>query len=615
VSLVLGELDEAGTRILVSCTGDDLDLSQCASVLQSLTPAFNPTDNPMTLAVPLSWAAVTQLAHAFTGQLAWDGREGLRWVPGEQLSAWLMAEIIRRSCEGDFTGQPPALKPMAHQRAGAVAVGMNGSFIFADDMGVGKSLSYLMGLAELDARNRAPWPALVVLPAGVVDTFCEEVPKFYPDWKAVAYRGGNRGKYLKSNARLLVMGYETMRNDTGDSARPGPLMRDRFRPGAVIADECHALCNYSSLQSREFRRLARRVPNVIAGSGTPITRNVAGFWPVLNSLYPESYPRRDRYKSHYCISRGGKQQYGSGDGDITGIDPAREAEFRVAMTGVFRRVAKADVLDLPPKTYSTRYVEVPAAWRAAYDQMESDMLAELPDQLTPLEANAAIVKMTRLRQLACSACDVEAWREREDNPRSPNFGTEVQRTKVTLKEPCWKGAVLLDILAGLHEGEGEFDGLGRQHGHQRGSRPAIAFAESAQLTRLAGAMAEKKGYATGYIDGGASPESRKETRLAFQGNELDLICVTTGAGGAGLNLTAADTVVFLAPPWGYVARAQAEDRAYRFGQDKPVQVIDVLAKNTVESRVIAALREKAGNLADLVMDRRIVESFLGGGRP
>jgi SNF2 family DNA or RNA helicase len=126
-------------------------------------------------------------------------------------------------------------------------------------------------------------------------------------------------------------------------------------------------------------------------------------------------------------------------------------------------------------------------------------------------------------------------------------------------------------------------------------------------------MAEKKGYATGYIDGDVAHADRKETRLAFQANKLDLLCVTTGTGGTGLNLTAADTVVFAARPWGYVPAVQSEDRLWRLGQDKPVQVIDIIAKNTVESRVLSTLRDKAGNLADLVMDRRIVETFLGGG--
>jgi SNF2 family DNA or RNA helicase len=358
--------------------------------------------------------------------------------------------------------------------------------------------------------------------------------------------------------------------------------------------------------------LVKHVPNVIAGSGTPITSTVVGFWPVLNSMYPASYPSRDRYKAHYCIGR--KAQYGNGDKEITGIDPAREAEFRVAMQGVFRRVAAEDVLDLPEKSYQVRYVEIPAAWRAAYDQMEEDMLAELPDQMTPLEANVAVVKMMRLRQLACSACDVEVTREIEDNPRSPKYGQEVKHTKVTLKEPCWKGAALVSLLDEIHQAEGEHDDLGRQHGHRVGSRPVLAFAEHAQLTRLAGAMAERKGYVTGYIDGDVSQKDRTAARLALAGKELDLLCVTTGAGGVGLNLTTAADVAFLANPWGYVPRTQSERRSWRRGQDKPVRIYDFVTKDSVESRIAERLRDKAGNLADLVLDRRIAESFLGGRR-
>jgi SNF2 family DNA or RNA helicase len=611
LSTVFGELDPAGAFIQVTCTSQDSrDRDQCAAVLRSLTPAVNPTVHPEVYALPLSWAACTQLAFRFPGEPAWDGRPGLTWAPGAALSEWIFTEILRRSCEGDFTGQPPARDPMKHQRAGAVAVGMNGRFIFCDDMGTGKSQTYLMSLAELEARGRSPWPALLVTPAGVIDTVLEEVPQIYPGWKAVAYRGSGRERYLKSNAQLLVMGYETMRNDTGDSRKPGPLMK--FRAGTLIGDEIHALCNYGSLQSREFRKLAKTVQNVFAGSGTPITANAAGFWPVLNGLYPASYPDRGRFKTMFFLSRG-KAAYGNGDAEITGLDPAREKQFRTEMQGVFRRVAKADVLDLPPKTYSRRYVEIPAAWRAAYDQMEADMLAELPDQLTPLEARIAVVKMMRLRQLACSACDVTVTREIEQKLRSPNYGQEVEHVSVTLKEPCWKGAELVDILRELHEAEGNFDDRGGQHGHVTGSRPVITFAESAQLTRLSGLMAEKKGYAVGYFDGSVKDAERSEVRHAFQGNKLDLLCVTTGAGGAGLNLTAADTVVFVAPPWGYVPRAQAEDRSHRLGQTRPVQVIDIIAKDSVESRVLARLREKAGNLAELVADRRIVESFLGGG--
>jgi SNF2 family DNA or RNA helicase len=612
MTLVYGEIGPTGQDLTVTASGSSHDLDQCAAGLLALTPAGSPVPgDPGSWRLPLTWAAVTQLAHSFPGAPRWDGTPGLTWAPGPRLCDWLIAEIIRRSCEGDFTGEPPAREPMAHQRAAAVAIGMNGRFLLGDDTGTGKSGSYLTGLAELEARGRQPWPALFVCPAGVIDTVLEEIPQWYPGWAALAYRGSSRQRYLKSNARILVMGYETMRNDVGDTAKPGPLLKYRAR--SLVADEAHYLCNYDSLQSRQGRRLAAHVPNVIAGSGTPITRNAAGFWPVLNAMDPRSFPSRQRYKDRYCLTRG-KPAYGSGDAEVTGLNPLREQEFRVVMQGAFRRVAKADVLDLPPVTYQTRYVEVPAAWRAAYDQMEEDMLAELPDQMTPLEANTAIVKMTRLRQLACSAADVETWREAEGNPRSPHFGQEVTRTRVTLKEPCWKGAALVQVLDELHQGEGSFDERGGRHGHVTGSRPVIAFAESAQLTRLAGAMAGKHGYAAGYIDGAVPQAERTAARQRFQANKLDLACVTTGAGGTGLNLTAADTMVFLAPPWGLVPRLQSEGRAHRRGQSKPVQVIDIVAKDTVEARVYEALRRKAASLAELVADRRIAEGFLGGGK-
>jgi SNF2 family DNA or RNA helicase len=602
VSAVFGELDPSGQFIHVTCTGDDHDKNQFVSVLRNLTPNFNPVSAD-TMGVLLSWTAVTQLAHNFPGLTP----QSLSWVPGPQLSEWTIVEIIRRSCDGDFTGQLPAREPMKHQRAGAVAIGMNGRFLLADDPGTGKGGTYFMGLAELEARGRNPWPALVVAPAGVVDTLLEEVALWYPRWKVAAYRGPGRQRYLKSDARLLVTSYQTMRNDVGDAHKPGPLLK--LGAGAVVFDEVHFLCNHTSQMSSRSRRLAKHIPNVIAGSGTPITKNVASFWPVLNSMNPESYPSRDRYKSHFCLSR--RADYG--DTEVSGLDPVREPEFRVAMQGTFRRVAKEDVLkDLPPKTYQTRWLDIPAPWRKSYEQMRDDMLAELPDNMTPLEVMSTLAKMTRLAQLASSACDVRTWRETEQNPKSPHFGEDVQRTEVTMREPCWKAAALLDVLGEVHQGEGVIDDLGGQHGHAIGSRPVVAFAPSRQLVTLAGQMAEKKGYAVGYITGAVGNTERTEVRHAFQANKLDLVCVTTGAGGTGLTLHAADTLVFLMRPWSYVEAVQAEDRVHRRGQTKNVRIIDLVARNSIEANVRAALRDKASNLADLVRDRRIVESFLHG---
>lgn len=100
--------------------------------------------------------------------------------------------------------------------------------------------------------------------------------------------------------------------------------------------------------------------------------------------------------------------------------------------------------------------------------------------------------------------------------------------------------------------------------------------------------------------------------MAFQAGELDLLCANTSAGGVGLTLTAAHTAVFLERPWAFWQADQAEDRIHRRGQTGQVSIIDVVAANTVESRVRAALKDKATQLSDLIRDPHIIRNFLGG---
>jgi SNF2-related domain/Helicase conserved C-terminal domain len=467
----------------------------------------------------------------------------------------------------------------------------------------GKSGSGLLGIAEMDKRGRSPWPVLIVCPASVVDSWLEEIDAWYPMWRARAYRGPRRTSYLGS-ADLYVMSYETMRNDVGDSKKPGPLMKMDAR--TIIFDEAHKLCNYDSQQSVRARRLAKKIPNVVAMTGTPITKNVGNFWPILNSMYPESYPSRDRYKNRYCLMRNDTQY---GQAEVTGLNPDREPEFRIVMQGTMRRVAKIDVMkELPPKTYQTRWIDIPAKYRPAYDEMQEDMLAHLPDVETPLTAMSTLAKMMRLSQLAHSACDCEIYTELDVKEGSETFGQEVEKLRVTPKLPCWKGDALLEIMEELHQDTG----LPGTEGYKPGVRPVVAFAPLKQLVMLAAAMAAKKGYKVGYIVGGMSDKQRTDTRLAFQDNQYDLLAVTTGAGGVGLTLTASSDVVFLARPWSFVEAAQAEDRCHRRGQTDHVQVYDLVTRNSIEARVRSALRDKASALSDLVRDRRIVEGFLGG---
>lgn len=601
---VYGEIED-GNHILIRVGGTDWDAQDAAPLLQTMTAKCSEVKDengrpyPDRLTVPLTYPNVTQLSNLFKGS-----RFGpdLHWTPGPELSAWIIAEVMRRSCQGDFAGEKPLLDPMPHQYAGAVAIGMNGRFLLADEMGCGKLGCTLMGLAELDVRNRNPWPCAAVVPASIVDTWLEEIEKWYPQWSAVAYRGPNRGKWLRSDARLLVMSYETMRNDTGDTKSPGPLLRKKF--GTIVYDEAHKLANSTSRQSERGRRLARYAANVICTTGTPITKSVSTFWPALNCLDHESYPSRDRFKSRYCLAR---NDGGYGEAEVTGLNPAMEPEFRLVTQGTWRRVAVKDVVsDLPERSYETRWLTIPDPFRASYDQMAEDLLAHLPENDTPLSAQNTLVQMLRLSQLAHSACDVEVWHELETNEKSPSYGEMVERTKVTPRRPSWKGTALLEILSELHQSDGD-PGTAN---YVRGSRPVVAFAPFKGLIDVVGKMCEEKKWATGYITGGMTDKARTAIRHSFQNHELDILLVTVSAGGVGLTLHSSHDAVYLARPWGYVESSQSEARIYRKGQRCHTHIIDLVARNSIEAKVRAALHGKAAALSSLLRDRRIVESFL-----
>jgi SNF2 family DNA or RNA helicase len=275
---------------------------------------------------------------------------------------------------------------------------------------------------------------------------------------------------------------------------------------------------------------------------------------------------------------------------VLGLNTDAEPEFRATLHGQHRRVAKADVLQqLPPKVYSVRNVELPETWRKAYDQMEADMIATLPDG-EELSVMSVLAQLTRLSQLASAAADVTTVTEQGAD------GEDHDHVQVRLKAPSWKVDALLEVLA------------------ERPDEQVVAFAPSRQLMMLAGQQAEAAGYQVGYVVGGQSMKERTETVEAFQKGKLGLLCATTAAGGVGLTLTAARTVVFLQRPWSLVDATQAEDRCHRIGSEihDSIEVIDIVATNTIDARVRGVLYDKAGQLADLLQDKRIVTQLLGG---
>jgi hypothetical protein len=451
----------------------------------------------------------------------------------------------------------------------------------------GKTITTILGLGErIGHLEHGGLPIVVVAPASVVDPWVEALRRWAPYWTTVAWRGSPvKRKALAGTADVYVVSYDTARMDAKDT-NPARSPLVALDPRALVADECHLIKNHNAARTAAVHRLTRNVTTFVALSGTPITHHPGDLWPALRDLAPGAWPSRERWVNRYCLQ--GSADYGE---SILGLHPGTEPEFRLAVLGQHRRVAKADVLDqLPPKVYSVRTVTLPPEYRKAYDQLEAEMLAELPDG-QELSVMDALSQLTILSRLACAAADVEITIETDDDD-----GIEKRHIHLELKAPSWKVDALLEVL------------------DERDGSPVVAFAPSRQLMVLAGQAAAAAGKRVGYVLGGQTMTERTATVDRFQRGELDLICATTGAGGVGLTLTAASTVVFLQRPWSLVESVQAEDRCHRIGSEihDSIEIVDIVAADTIDTRVRAVLREKAGQLADLVQDPRIVAELLGG---
>lgn len=584
---IVGELTADGTRIVLIANGPDNEVAVAAQRLQLLTPLIKPTDPAGAVQMPASWPAVIQLAGEF----------GSAWRPGPALTAWISRQLAARVAgPGGLTVAPPdGLVPRDYQVAGARLVGQVGSALLFDDQGTGKTITTILGLRERAAAGHPVTPVVVVCPNAVQDSWVEHVHRWAPEWRAVAWRGSPRRRAnLLGTADVYVSSYGTARMDADSSdARHNPLLA--LAPGTVVADEVHKIKAQATEQSRAVRRLAARAQQRGGGfvglSGTPITHHPGDLWPALFALAPDAWPSRERWVARYCDTVPG--DYAA---TVLGLNDAREPEFRDTVLGQYRRVSKADVLtELPPKVYSVRKVELPPRYRKVYDQLQAEMLADLPDGSGELSPMTVVAQLTGLVQLANAAADVHTWFETVEDPAT---GVPMQKRhqNITLKAPSWKVDEQLDVMA---------------------ERPGQAFvlaAPSRQLVELGGAAAAEAGYRVGYVVGGQTAAERTRNVDAFQAGELDVICVTTGAGGVGLTLTAASCVIFLQRPWSIVEALQMEDRAHRIGSEvhECVEIVDVVAVDTIESRIRQLLVGKAESLSHVVMDPRIVAELLGG---
>lgn len=575
-----GELTADGTRLVLIAAGQVEAIAYAAKLLGTATPLFTPSDPPGALVCPASWPAVVQLQALY----------GTAFVAGPRLDAWIGEQLAARDTRtgAELTAPvPDGLTARPYQVDGALVIAATGRALVFDEPRTGKTITTILGLRELAMRQPIT-PVIVVAPASVVDPWVSHFQTWAPELTTVAWRGAPaRRKRLPGTADVYVVSYDTAVRDAANTKGPHAGLV-QLTAKSVITDECHFLKNPDAARTHAVTRIAKHATAFVALSGTPITHHADGLLPTLRILAPGAYPNRERWVARYMLTNP-TADYGQ---EMIGLNPHTEREFRLSLLGQHRRVARADVMSqLPPKVYSVRTVELPAEYRKAYDSMESDMLAQLPDG-QELSVMDVLSQLNALSRLSCAAADVEVTY----GPDEDQYTGEPKRHQhINLKLPSWKIDALLELLE-----------------ERRGER-TVAFCVSAQLARLAGPAAAKQGHRVGYIIGGQTQRERTDTIAAFQRGQLDLVCATTGAGGVGITLSSAGTLAFLQRPYSLVESLQAEDRAEGdLTQVNGTEIVDIIAANTVDTRIRAVLREKAGALSDLVQDPRVVAQLLGG---
>ena len=415
----------------------------------------------------------------------------------------------------------------------------------ADDMGLGKTIQVLALLlrrqAEVRAAGIAHRPTLVVVPKSLVFNWMEEARKFAPALRVANYTGNARAEEAGPLADwdVVITTYGTLRRDV--------IAHRDVEFDYVILDEAQSIKNAASQAAKACRLLKAR--HRLALTGTPVENHIGELWSIFEFLNPGQLGSAGRLRKFLAEGRG-----------------STEIVARAVRPYLLRRT-KAQVLsDLPEKTEQTLVVELGEEQRKAYDELREHYRLELAGRIGRQGIGrsriAVLEALLRLRQAACHPGLVDPARVDD------------------------KGAKIETLLEQLEEVLDE--------GHK-----ALVFSQFTSFLSILRRRLDERKTVYEYLDGRTTDRQARVQRFQ-EDPECRLFLVSLKAGGQGLNLTAADYIYILDPWWNPAVEAQAVDRAHRIGQTRRVFAYRLIARDTVEEKIVA-LQERKRELADSIV--------------
>ena len=421
------------------------------------------------------------------------------------------------------------------QIRGAVFLACRGRSILGDDMGLGKTIQ-TMAAIELLARERGVRKVLVVAPASVKYQWEGEIRKFTgrPVQVVEGLKEARSAMYA-TDAFYRLVNYEQVVRDLDDL--------NAWHPDVVVLDEAQRIKNWESKTSRAVKKLRSRYAIVL--TGTPLENRLEELYSIVQFVDDRRLgPAFEFLHEHRVLDE---------KGNLTGyrnLDRIREK-----LAPILLRRTRAEVLtQLPERTDSTRYVELADAQRVLYDGQRTSLARLLhKGVLTDLDRKRVLACVVNLRLI----CDSTFLFDKQTNvsPKLDEF------------------AALMDDLM------------------SSGDHKAVVFSQWEGMLHKAAEVLDRLGVGYALLHGGMSGKERKGVLKQFEGDGCRVF-LSTDAGGVGLNLQLADTVVNLELPWNPAVLEQRVARVHRMGQKRPVRAVHFVTLGTIEERVLKAIEAK-----------------------
>jgi superfamily II DNA or RNA helicase len=490
--------------------------------------------------------AAEALTAALTGSLVVEGERV------EFHAAGALADLVDRLAgAGRAAVEPPGglratLRP--YQRRGLswlaqmCELGLGGCL--ADDMGLGKTVQVIA--LHLHRRALGAGPTLVVCPTSLLGNWQRELARFAPGVPVRRYHGGDRHLQDVAADEVVLVTYGVVRRDRAVLAEVGW--------GLVVADEAQHAKNPLSRTARELRAIP--APARVALTGTPVENRLTELWSILEWTTPGLLGPLERFRRSFAVP---VERYRDAD--------ATQRLARVVRPFLLRR-RKSDpqiAPELPAKTETDRVVPLTPEQATLYEAVVRETLARIASSEGIQRRGLVLRLLTALKQI----CNHPAQYLHEAAPLPGRSGK-----LAALDE-------LLDVI--LDEGEA-----------------VLVFSQYVEMCRLIETHLADRGVPTLFLHGRVPARRREEMVARFQDGRAPVFLLSLKAGGVGLNLTRATHVVHYDRWWNPAVEDQATDRAYRIGQDRPVQVHRLVTEGTLEDHIAALLASKRG-LAEAVV--------------